>query len=106
VSECLGRWHSLQTLRQQSGALMLQVGKGEWSSLSQSPPWAVDAWGLGCLLQVLACQSSLLSPLYPTRHPTQRRKGAAVQQSACVRLGQNTEGEVQRRTLGNPLTKS
>lgn len=27
-----------------------QVGKGEWSSIPQSPPWAVDAWGLGCLL--------------------------------------------------------
>lgn len=79
MSECLGRWHGLQTLRQQSGALMLQVGKGEWSSLSQSPPWAVDAWGLGCLLQVLACQSSLLSPLFPAKIHTQRRKGAAVQ---------------------------
>ena len=28
-----------------------QVGKGEWSAIPQGPPWAVDAWGLGCLLQ-------------------------------------------------------
>ena len=29
-----------------------EVGKGEWGSLPHNPPWAVDAWGLGCLLQV------------------------------------------------------
>lgn len=28
-----------------------QVGKGEWTAIPQGPPWAVDAWGLGCLLQ-------------------------------------------------------
>jgi hypothetical protein len=30
---------------------LAQVGKGEWSAIPQGPPWAVDAWGLGCLLQ-------------------------------------------------------
>lgn len=28
-----------------------EVAKGEWSLIPQQPPWAVDAWGLGCLLQ-------------------------------------------------------
>ena len=28
-----------------------QVGKADWASVQQGPPWAVDAWGLGCLMQ-------------------------------------------------------
>lgn len=28
-----------------------EVGRGEWALIPQGPPWAVDAWGLGCLLQ-------------------------------------------------------
>lgn len=25
--------------------------KGEWELVQQSPVWAVDAWGMGCLMQ-------------------------------------------------------
>lgn len=39
---------------------LLQVGKGEWSSIPQGPPWAVDAWGLGCLLQETFSGKTLL----------------------------------------------
>lgn len=28
-----------------------EVGKSEWAAIQQSPPWAVDAWGMGCLMQ-------------------------------------------------------
>ena len=28
-----------------------QVGKADWAAVQQGPPWAVDAWGLGCLMQ-------------------------------------------------------
>lgn len=28
-----------------------ELGKEDWAVISQSPPWAVDAWGLGCLVQ-------------------------------------------------------
>mmetsp|Transcript_8758 Transcript_8758/g.18684 ORF Transcript_8758/g.18684 Transcript_8758/m.18684 type:complete len:802 (-) Transcript_8758:459-2864(-) len=28
-----------------------ELGKSEWETIRQSPPWAVDAWGLGCLMQ-------------------------------------------------------
>ena len=28
-----------------------EVAKSEWQMVQQSPPWAVDAWGLGCLMQ-------------------------------------------------------
>jgi SCY1-like protein 1 len=30
---------------------MIQVAKGDWQAVQQAPPWAVDAWGLGCLIQ-------------------------------------------------------
>ena len=29
----------------------MQVGKADWQAVQQGPPWAVDAWGLGCLIQ-------------------------------------------------------
>lgn len=29
----------------------MQVGRSDWSLIPEGPPWAVDAWGLGCLLQ-------------------------------------------------------
>jgi len=29
----------------------MQVGKSDWQAVQQAPPWAVDAWGLGCLMQ-------------------------------------------------------
>ncbi|CAD7699921.1 unnamed protein product [Ostreobium quekettii] len=28
-----------------------ELAKGEWEAVPQNPPWAVDAWGLGCLIQ-------------------------------------------------------
>jgi len=28
-----------------------EVGRSDWVSLRDYPPWAVDAWGLGCLIQ-------------------------------------------------------
>lgn len=28
-----------------------ELAKSEWSVIQQGPPWAVDAWGLGCLTQ-------------------------------------------------------
>jgi len=28
-----------------------EIGKEDWGAVSQAPPWAVDAWGLGCLMQ-------------------------------------------------------
>ena len=28
-----------------------ELAKGDWATIQQSPPWAVDAWGLGCLMQ-------------------------------------------------------
>ncbi len=28
-----------------------EVAKSEWAAVQQSPPWAVDAWGVGCLMQ-------------------------------------------------------
>ena len=28
-----------------------EVGKVDWQAVQQGPPWAVDAWGLGCLMQ-------------------------------------------------------
>lgn len=30
-----------------------EVGRGEWEAVRAAPPWAVDAWGLGCLMQEL-----------------------------------------------------
>ena len=28
-----------------------EVAKEDWAAVAQSPPWAVDSWGLGCLVQ-------------------------------------------------------
>ncbi|MEW5318095.1 MAG: hypothetical protein WDW38_009346 [Sanguina aurantia] len=34
-----------------------ELGKAEWEVIRESPPWAVDAWGLGCLMQeVFSCE--------------------------------------------------
>eukprot|EP01025_Chloroclados_australasicus_P044658 TRINITY_DN4855_c0_g2_i1.p1 TRINITY_DN4855_c0_g2~~TRINITY_DN4855_c0_g2_i1.p1 ORF type:complete len:807 (+),score=106.86 TRINITY_DN4855_c0_g2_i1:50-2422(+) len=42
----------------QQGQFMVQkfyspgeVSKGDWSSVPKGAPWAIDAWGLGCLMQ-------------------------------------------------------
>lgn len=39
-----------------------EVAKSEWAAVQQGPPWAVDAWGMGCLIQVGMLSSSLEAP--------------------------------------------
>lgn len=39
-----------------------EVGRGEWALIPQGPPWAVDSWGLGCLLQETFSGTLLSSP--------------------------------------------
>lgn len=34
-----------------SDSRFMQVGKADWQAVQQGPPWAVDSWGLGCLIQ-------------------------------------------------------
>jgi hypothetical protein len=29
-----------------------ELAKSEWEAVQQGPPWAVDSWGLGCMMQV------------------------------------------------------
>eukprot|EP00798_Chlamydomonas_sp_ICE-L_P002840 gene2840-17741_t len=38
-----------------------ELGKSEWDVIEQSPPWAVDAWGLGCLIQEAFSQEYMKS---------------------------------------------
>ncbi len=38
-----------------------ELGKGDWDTIRDSPPWAVDAWGLGCLIQEVFSQEPLTS---------------------------------------------
>ena len=38
-----------------------ELGKSEWSTIVESPPWAVDAWGLGCLIQEVFSQQDMQS---------------------------------------------
>ncbi|GFH06115.1 protein kinase domain-containing protein, partial [Haematococcus lacustris] len=38
-----------------------ELGKAEWDTISQAPPWAVDAWGLGCLIQEAFSQQYMSS---------------------------------------------
>ncbi|KAL6763611.1 armadillo-type protein [Haematococcus lacustris] len=38
-----------------------ELGKAEWDTISQAPPWAVDAWGLGCLIQEVFSQQYMSS---------------------------------------------
>jgi hypothetical protein len=28
-----------------------ELGRSEWGAVADGPPWAVDAWGLGCMMQ-------------------------------------------------------
>lgn len=36
-----------------------EIGKEDWEAIAQSPPWAVDSWGLGCLMQEAFSGSNL-----------------------------------------------
>ena len=38
-----------------------ELGKAEWDTVRESPPWAVDAWGLGCLIQEICSCTSMKS---------------------------------------------
>lgn len=29
-----------------------EIAKSDWGAIQQGPPWAVDSWGVGCLMQV------------------------------------------------------
>lgn len=29
-----------------------EVARSDWEAVQQGPPWAVDSWGLGCMMQV------------------------------------------------------
>ena len=29
-----------------------EIAKSDWGAIQQGPPWAIDSWGLGCLMQV------------------------------------------------------
>jgi hypothetical protein len=35
-----------------------EVAKPDWEAVRQGPPWAVDSWGLGCMMQVRSSSSS------------------------------------------------
>jgi hypothetical protein len=38
-----------------------ELAKCEWEAVTQGPSWAVDSWGLGCMMQVgglMICLSS------------------------------------------------
>lgn len=41
----------VRKMHMQIGVASLQMGKSDWQAVQQAPPWAVDAWGLGCLMQ-------------------------------------------------------
>lgn len=38
-----------------------ELGRSEWAVIRESPPWAVDAWGLGCLIQEVFAREPLAS---------------------------------------------
>ena len=39
-----------------------EFAKGEWENLAAGPPWAIDSWGLGCLIREVFGNGSLGSP--------------------------------------------
>jgi hypothetical protein len=53
--------------------LPAEVAKGDWAAVQGAPPWAVDAWGLGCLMQEVRCQTVCCSGVHWRHafHPTQ-----------------------------------
>ncbi|MFS7946254.1 putative protein kinase-like domain superfamily [Helianthus anomalus] len=28
----------------------MELAKSDWATIRKSPPWAIDSWGLGCLI--------------------------------------------------------
>lgn len=38
-----------------------ELARGEWAAIQQGPPWAVDAWGLGCLTHEVFAGSTMTS---------------------------------------------
>ena len=50
-----------------------EIAKCEWGAIQQGPPWAVDSWGLGCLMQVRRRESytayERVTPLLPAKNP-------------------------------------
>lgn len=38
-----------------------ELTKGDWTALKEGPPWAVDSWGLGCLIREVFGRESLHS---------------------------------------------
>ena len=39
-----------------------EFARGEWESLADGPPWAIDSWGLGCLIREVFGNGPLGSP--------------------------------------------
>ncbi|KAL5230285.1 hypothetical protein ABZP36_029061 [Zizania latifolia] len=37
----------------------MELTKSDWVSIRKSPPWAIDSWGLGCLIYELFCGAKL-----------------------------------------------
>ncbi|KAL5227705.1 hypothetical protein ABZP36_015970 [Zizania latifolia] len=37
----------------------MELAKSDWVSIRKSPPWAIDSWGLGCLIYELFCGAKL-----------------------------------------------
>ncbi|CAL8461727.1 g1258 [Coccomyxa elongata] len=80
-----------------------ELGKSDWQAVQQAPPWAVDAWGLGCLMQEVcsghfltrtedlrnvASISKALLPDYQrllASQPTRRLNTAKLADSAALR---------------------
>jgi SCY1-like protein 1 len=37
----------------------MEMVKSDWVAIRKSPPWAIDSWGLGCLIYELFSGSKL-----------------------------------------------
>lgn len=44
-----------------------ELGRSEWETIRQSPPYAVDSWGLGCLIQEI-CSNGYMSSVEALRN--------------------------------------
>lgn len=64
----------------------------EWATVQQGPPWAVDSWGLGCMMQVgwvaaarqdSAATSSLVCCWYGVGFEVRVSGHVSVQAMAC-----------------------